>query len=161
MIEPFHGRRWPEKHTIGRSSSHTSVQVISQDKGFQTSNVIRRTDWKKTAKVSNILLVIVTIVLYLILYAIVGLWTKFRPGQISTAAQYLFTSNWLLVTVWFGPYLEWAFQAGVFKIGPKWAIRMAYLIALYSLICAVGGMVVVGQMLQIWGFCTRINGLDL
>ena len=159
IIKPFHSRRWPGEHTIGRSSSHTSVQIISQDKGFRTSNVIRRTDWKKTAKLSNFFLIITQFVPGLITCAIVGFWTHFRPGQTSTFAQYIFTFCWLTVTILFGPYTEWAFQTGMFKTGPNWAIWMMYGVALYSLVFAVGGLVVVGQMLQIWGYCTRIDGL--
>ena len=159
IIEPSHGRRWPEEHTIGRSLSHRQVQIISQDKTFRTSNVVRRTDCKKTANVSVLFLIIVQYVLGLIPFAIVGFWTRFRLGQSITAAQSIFTSCWLTVNVIFGPYIEWAFQAGMFKSLPRCIIWIMYLTGIFSLAFALGGLVVVGQMLQNWGYCTRIHGL--
>ena len=157
-IEPSHGRRWPEEHTIGRSSSHRQVQIISQDKTFRTSNLVRRSDLMETANVSTLFLLIVQFVLGLIPFAIVGFWTRSRHGKISTAAQFLLTFFWLTVTVIFGPYAEWTFQAGMFKRLPRW-FWIIYLVGIYSLACSIGGLVVVGQMLQIWGNCTRINGI--
>ena len=159
IFEPSHGRQWPEKQTIGRSSSHRQVQIVGQDKTFRTTTVVREADCEKIAGGYTFFMLIIQLVLESIPYLIVRFWTQFQRGQISTKAQLIFTSFWLLVDVFFGPYVEWVFQAGMFRYLPKCMFWIIYLVAFYSLASAVGGFVVVGQMLQEYGYCTKINGL--
>lgn len=80
-------------------------------------------------------------------YAIIGGLTRFQPAS-STVAQRVWLMFWLTAGILVGPYISIAFASEI----PWHAISGCAYIA-----TAVGGLVVVGQMLAAYGSCSLLS----
>ena len=95
--------------------------------------------------------------------AIIGIWTRFHAGK-STKAQRVWTMIWLVMDIYFGPWLDILSESDSLfpdMLSVKHAMRWYYvcLIALGT-IPAIGGFVVVAQMLRAYGTCVEVSGVD-
>ena len=97
--------------------------------------------------------------------AIIGIWTRFHAGK-STKAQRVWTMLWLVMNIFGGPWLDIFSERGVRieetlyhrKVIMSHVCRW-YIIA-RTIIPAIGGFVVVAQMLQAYGTCVQVSGVD-
>ena len=87
--------------------------------------------------------------------AINGILSRFKAGK-STHAQRVWTMTWLAFGVYFGPAAEWQYMNHRYGDGESGAWELVY----PFLYCgpAIGGFVVVGQMLMSYGRCIQISG---
>ena len=92
---------------------------------------------------SSYMMLVVTYLLGAIPYAIIGGLTHFDPGQ-STRAQRVWTMTWLTLGVGAGVIYRYYMLMH--------QLRESLFVVLY-IVPAVGGFVVVGQMLQAYGSC--------
>ena len=105
----------------------------------------------------------VSLVIYLfgaIPIAIIGIWTRFHAGK-STKAQRVWTMIWLVMDMFFGPSIDLLFEnsrLGIYEMAfdkNDWLFCTALVT-----IPAIGGFVVVAQMLRAYGTCVRVSGVD-
>jgi hypothetical protein len=90
----------------------------------------------------------------IVLLPIIGGLSGFRGGQ-STSIERGFTMAWLAVSLAFGPYMrltQLALSDGPFT--DRWGGLFSYLVMCGA--PGIGGMVVVGKMIQKFGLCVRI-----
>ena len=88
--------------------------------------------------------------------AIIGIWTRFEAGK-STKAQRVWTMIWLVIDIIYGPLLE------IFsdRHRPFESLQQrSELAPAIVTIPAIGGFVVVGQMLRAYGTCVQVEGVN-
>lgn len=99
--------------------------------------------------------------------AIIGIWTHFHAGK-STIAQRVWTMIWLAMDIGSGPWIDMLSDKEVpYMLAPTFrpfifimrVLFWWYWIALAT-IPAIGGFVVVGQMLRSYGTCVEVSGID-
>lgn len=97
--------------------------------------------------------------------AIIGIWTRFDAGK-STKAQRVWTMMWLIMDIYSGPWLDilserdLAFELpGSLRFVMRSHVIRWYLTALGT-IPAIGGFIVVYQMLRSYGTCVEVSGID-
>lgn len=97
--------------------------------------------------------------------AIIGVWTRFHAGK-STKAQRIWTMFWLVTDICYGPALDMLSERdNLTEETPSLRYFMRsygdwwYSIALCT-IPAIGGFVVVAQMLRAYGTCVEVSGVD-
>ena len=111
---------------------------------------------------------IVTLIFGSIPMIIIGLLTHFHAGD-STKAQRVWTMTWLVFGIGLGPFLEristndarhstiWGLSAKKLDLGDV----VLLLVASLYVVPAIGGFVVVGQMLKEYGACSLMSGLEI
>ena len=93
--------------------------------------------------------------------AIIGIWTRFDPGK-STKAQRVWTMLWLVMDISSGPVLDMLSERDdgpYLRIFMRSYVSRWYFTALTT-IPAIGGFVVVAQMLRAYGTCVQVSGVD-
>ncbi|KAI3320667.1 hypothetical protein HD806DRAFT_505814 [Xylariaceae sp. AK1471] len=96
--------------------------------------------------------------------AITGFLSGFQT-QSSTSLQRGFTMSWLVLGIVIGTGLPIIYddlsymimRAGSFGFGPHLGIDMRFFACLIYGIAAIGGMIVVGQMIRDYGVCTLLT----
>ena len=92
--------------------------------------------------------------------AIIGIWTRFHAGK-STKAQRAWTMIWLVMDIIFGPLLDLLSENN-----RNFFIEMRSDLSVWlgwtapGTIPAIGGFVVVAQMLRAYGTCVEVSGVD-
>ena len=95
--------------------------------------------------------------------AIIGIWTRFRAGK-STEAQRVWTMMWLVMGSFYGPLFDVFFardhsfqhlSSFMQLCCPSWIFPVGF-----GAIPAIGGFVVVAQMLRSYGTCIEVPGVD-
>ena len=110
---------------------------------------------------------VVTFVFGAVPIAIIGIWTRFDEGK-STKAQRVWTMIWLVMNIFCGSYFDILSERDNVtkeKLNrDRHFMRWYYLSWLYitalSTIPAIGGFVVVAQMLRAYGTCVQVSGVD-
>ena len=88
--------------------------------------------------------------------AVIGALSSFQP-QSSSALQRGFTMSWVVMGILGGPIVRSVRQTwGTFRHGYK-GVSVACVTVLYYGAPAIGGMVVVGKMIQDYGVCRRLT----
>ena len=88
--------------------------------------------------------------------AILGIWTHFHAGK-STIAQRVWTIMWLVMDICYGPLFD-----KIFEIYHLFGFQQHYweLSTAFVTVSAIGGFVVVGQMLRAYGTCVQVEGVN-
>ena len=119
--------------------------------------------WTAEGRVNSISLVLY--VFGAIPIAVIGIWTRFDAGQ-STKAQRIWTMLWLVMDITKGPFID------VWSGGTPLAVAFSFFMKMINshlyywyltaaaTIPAIGGFVVVAQMLRAYGTCVRVSGVD-
>ena len=109
------------------------------------------------------MLTLLAVAVGLVSVAINGVLSHFRRGE-STHAQRVWTMTWLAIGIAYGAAepnsdLINNFVAPYFKVGAGWFVSDLghLLMLLYGGAPAIGGFVVVGQMLMSYGHCIQIG----
>lgn len=127
---------------------------------------------QKTSKGSSVwtvLSIIIAIPLGVVVFAlimvipglpivVVGALSHFRKGVLSTHAQRVWTMTWLAFGIFVGPAVD-TFRSLIDDnyVGIGWRLYFAVSVGLFYGAPAVGGFVVVAQMLLAYGVCIRIS----
>ena len=92
--------------------------------------------------------------------AIIGIWTRFHAGE-STKAQRVWTMIWLVMDMFFGPSIDLLSENYRIDTDQTGLDKKDWLgwTALVT-IPAIGGFVVVAQMLRAYGTCVEVLGVD-
>ena len=105
--------------------------------------------------------VLITLLVSIILLIIIGVISRFDPGA-STTAQRAWTMTWLVCDIIIGPV--YSFLRPIFRDGIEdteydscSTLTVTLGTALVFAAPAIGGLVVVGQMLVAYGNCIRIS----
>ena len=99
--------------------------------------------------------------------AVIGIWTHFDAGE-STKAQRVLTMFWLAADILCGSSLDLSSERGnlfeAYGRIPCIGFFARYIMPLYwttlGTIPAIGGFVVVAQMLRAYGTCVEVSGVD-
>ena len=92
--------------------------------------------------------------------AIIGVWTRFDGGK-STIAQQVWTILWLGMDLAFGPWFDLLSERErTYPRTPLWSNVLWWCIIALTTIPAIGGFVVVAQMLRSYGTCVEVSGVD-
>ena len=141
--------------TVGKLKSQNPVTQSSDalfDIVDQTRPIVRT---REDGLLKELVLFYLTIAVGLTPVAINGILTRFRAGK-STHAQRVWTMTWLAFGVVISPIVELEPISGLYDEGTIAWTSFSYLF----LYCgpAIGGFVVVGQMLRNYGHCIQISG---
>ena len=93
--------------------------------------------------------------------AIIGVWTRFDAGK-STKAQRVWTMFWLVLNISCGPWLDIHSERDESPYFRNLMESNVYRWSSTALgtISAIGGFVVVAQMLRAYGTCVEVSGVD-
>lgn len=95
--------------------------------------------------------------------AIIGIWTRFDAGK-STNAQRSWTMEWLITDISCGPWLDILSERKSIEkktsVGYLWSNVYWWYSTALGTIPAIGGFVVVAQMLRAYGTCVEVSGVD-
>ena len=94
--------------------------------------------------------------------AIIGIWTRFDAGK-STKAQRVWTMVWLVMDIFYGPMLNILSDCDkpkeIFPLLER-SRSFWWMLTAAGTIPAIGGFVVVAQMLRAYGTCVEFSGVD-
>ena len=92
--------------------------------------------------------------------AIIGIWTRFHAGE-STKAQRAWTMIWLVMDIFCGPWIDVLSESSGIIIEDEPLDSNVWLgWTALGTIPAIGGFVVVAQMLRAYGTCVQVPGVD-
>lgn len=116
---------------------------------------------RRWAPWSSLLNVVCPLLFGCVSIAIVGGISRFRTGEQSTLLQRAFTMSWLVVGVMFGPLARWMSRWLTEDMRSVWRViwRVGGFLLLFgaALVPAIGGIVVVCQMIIAYGTCMRVS----
>ncbi|KAI4160781.1 MAG: hypothetical protein LQ342_005494 [Letrouitia transgressa] len=147
-----------------RSERQNTFRVSDPLPNDPPSVMVRNHSWSRYTKWSGIL--IVSIVFGAIPFTVNGSLSHFDSNR-SSILQQVLTMSWLVLGIFYGPVIEiTTTQRWSMELEKDPAIQESLGFILSSLVIvlflaapAIGGFVVVGQMLKDYGSCTRVAGL--
>ena len=163
MLE--NGRRNPTPRTAAaqagaHSGGENSVQNIGLSQEIPIGFVeVKPRLWRNMGK--GLALPIVMFIFGAIPIAVIGGLTHFKAGH-STRAQRVWTMMWLVFGIFYGPSFElWSsqpvFEYWVRERGPMGSSADLFVDVGLLGVSAIGGFVVVGQMLKAYGSCRLLS----
>ena len=148
----------PDAHSEGENSVQSIEPPQEMLDGFID---VKPRVWRQMMK-TDLALLIAPFIFGSIPIILIGCLTHFKKGE-STRAQRVWTMMWLVFGIIFGPYFEavlsWQRLVEVF-IGQSGPLKeFGNLIMSWGClgVPAIGGFVVVGQMLKAYGSCTLLS----